>query len=470
LEYLDHEIANLPENMKRLEEKRASLLSYRVRNNAILSPLRWIPPELLREIFSWTLPLLEGAAEVTLGIEQTPWMLTRISSRWRAVTFSTPSLWSHIFIDYRHSHINRDPSTYSPSLIKAQLDYAQKVKIHFYGSQGIDLRPQIDMFKLLSQHSSRWEEFSVELTAEMLPILMTLRDRIPSLRRLWIQWSTVEDQTGVHSIDCFQTASSLVDVGIFSEYRFVPVLFPVHQLTRYDIDCQLEEHIRVLKQAPNVIEARIGIDFDEEDWSDSLETVDLLRLRRLYISPAGALKYFKVPALEELALDIYREDILSLVRSLLDRSSCFLRRLCLQSPTAHTAIEYLQCCPSLTELLILHDDGSPRDEINALISALTLPNYPGGLALAPQLHLISFGCDYESHLDYEAYLEMLQSRRGAENCALKSAALLIVDGLKPESETVRSLHTLRQEGLDFLLLEGVRARDEMLPWDSTLWT
>ncbi|KAJ7312447.1 hypothetical protein DFH08DRAFT_1044507 [Mycena albidolilacea] len=207
---------------------------------------------------------------------------------------------------------------------RAQLGYSQTFRIHFYPSQEMNFRPQLEMLKLLLEHSSRWEELSLGLTAEMIPSLVGLRDRIPSLRRLWIQWSTVEDQTGVHSIDCFQTAPSLVDTSIFNEYRFVPVLLPVHQLTRYDIDCQLEGHIRVLKQTPNVIKARIDIAFDKEAWPDSLEIVDLLRLRRLYISSAGALKYFKVPALEELALGNSGEDTPSHFLSLLDRSSCSL--------------------------------------------------------------------------------------------------------------------------------------------------
>ncbi|KAJ7312408.1 hypothetical protein DFH08DRAFT_645378, partial [Mycena albidolilacea] len=97
---LDAEIANLRENLKRLEEDRAALFSYQMRNTAILSPLRRVPPELLREIFSWTLPLLESPGEVSHGIGQSPWLITQISSRWRAVSLSTPSLWSRITIDY----------------------------------------------------------------------------------------------------------------------------------------------------------------------------------------------------------------------------------------------------------------------------------------------------------------------------------------------------------------------------------
>jgi hypothetical protein len=64
-----------------------------------------------------------------------------------------------------------------------------------------------------------------------------------------------------------------------------------------------------------------------------------------------------------------------------------------------------------------------------------------------------------------AYLEMLKSRRTAENCALKSAALLIAAGPKPESATISGLHALREEGLDLLLLEGGKAVDEMDSWD-----
>ncbi|KAJ7825735.1 hypothetical protein B0H14DRAFT_3725892 [Mycena olivaceomarginata] len=229
---------------------------------------------------------------------------------------------------------------------------------------------------------------------------------------------TVDDQIGVHSIDCFQTAPSLVNISIFNEYRFVPVLLPVHQLTRYDIDCQLEGHIRVLKQTPNIIEARIDIAFDEEAWPDSPKIVDLLRLRRLYISSAGALKYFKIPALEELALGNSGEDTPSHFLSLLDRSF--------------------------------------SDKIDALIATLTSP------MIAPHLHLIFFGCEEESHLDYMAYLEMLKSRRTAENCALKSAALIIEHGIKPDSETIHGLHGLRQQGLNLYCWRDLRLAKKLL--------
>ncbi|KAF7345507.1 ABC protein [Mycena venus] len=53
---LDGEISKLQEALKRLEEERASVLSYQTRHTAILSPLRRLPPEILAQIFLWTLP------------------------------------------------------------------------------------------------------------------------------------------------------------------------------------------------------------------------------------------------------------------------------------------------------------------------------------------------------------------------------------------------------------------------------
>jgi hypothetical protein len=163
----------------------------------------------------------------------------------------------------------------------------------------------------------------------------------------------------------------------------------------------------------------------------------------------------KVPVLEELAVleGPDRPNLFPVFLSLIDRSSCSLRRLCLVAPAADTATKILKYCPSITELFIVHDDDR-KDEINALILALTSPS------ITPHLCLIFFGCESRSCLDGMAYLEMLKSRRTAENCALKSAALL-ADGPKPEPVTICGLQTLRQEGLDLLLLKGVAAGDEI---------
>ncbi|KAF7366672.1 F-box domain-containing protein [Mycena sanguinolenta] len=128
---LDDEISKLQEKLKQLEDERATLLSYRTRNKAILSPLRRMPPEVLSEIFSWTLLPTIDALGIGFHMAQSPWLLTRISSRWRAVCLSTTSLWSRIVIDYG---LSDPPKNYSLALVETQIHRARSLHIHFYGS------------------------------------------------------------------------------------------------------------------------------------------------------------------------------------------------------------------------------------------------------------------------------------------------------------------------------------------------
>jgi hypothetical protein len=143
-------------------------------------------------------------------------------------------------------------------LIKTQIERAQKLHIHFYACSTTLSRPQIEMLELLTKNSSRWEELDVILTEEIVPILATLRDRLPSLERLWIQWEGQESQDSVEFIDCFHTAPSLVEVGISNQFRHVPTLL-IHacQLTRYYLDAPWEVHEGLLQLASNLVEAHI---------------------------------------------------------------------------------------------------------------------------------------------------------------------------------------------------------------------
>ncbi|KAF8211000.1 hypothetical protein K438DRAFT_1530063, partial [Mycena galopus ATCC 62051] len=91
---LDDEISKLQEKLRQLEDERASLANYRTRNAAILSPIRRMPPEVLGEIFLWTLPAIDDILRVgRFDMSRSPWLLTRISGRWRAVSVSNPLLW-----------------------------------------------------------------------------------------------------------------------------------------------------------------------------------------------------------------------------------------------------------------------------------------------------------------------------------------------------------------------------------------
>ncbi|KAJ7126266.1 hypothetical protein C8R44DRAFT_668618, partial [Mycena epipterygia] len=144
LTHLDEEISRLRIRLKELEEEHASLASYHAQNNSILSPLRRMPSEVLAEIFSWTLSA-EPLSGDRSAVEDSPWVLTQVSHRWRVLSLSTPALWSLVVIDYSYT------SEYSLSMVKTQIHRARLLKIHFFGKQKEDSRPQIEMFRFLAE-------------------------------------------------------------------------------------------------------------------------------------------------------------------------------------------------------------------------------------------------------------------------------------------------------------------------------
>ncbi|KAJ7138256.1 hypothetical protein C8R44DRAFT_728415 [Mycena epipterygia] len=348
---------------------------------------------------------------------------------------------------------------------KAQIERAQSLKIHFTGHETSNSRPQIELFQFLAEHSCRWQELSIGLTSDLVPHLVGLRNRLPSLRRLWMQWHGPESQEGVESIDCLASAPSLVDVAIFNEYRYVQTLLPAHQLTRYAIDASWEMHQDILTLAPNLVEVHILINFDDGPWPDSGEIIDLSRLQRLFVSHKHILKYLRAPVLQEIALEVHEEEDLNhlLLDPFMLRSGCTLRRLSFSaSPTTHTVAEILRNYPSITELAIVHTSDM---KANDLISHLTIPNSPGSATMSPQLSEISFGCyGDDSYIDYILLLQMLESRWKTKGCALKSAALLINSGTGPAPATLRGLDVLRREGMELLVLQGRDASKLMDSW------
>ncbi|KAJ7654609.1 hypothetical protein DFH06DRAFT_1416375 [Mycena polygramma] len=467
LKCLDDGIAKLQKTLKQLQEARLSLSRYR----AILSPLRRLPTEVLGEIFSWTSPtVIDRRARNKLDVGASPWVLTHINARWREIALATPSLWSLIVISY--SEECDAASAYPLASTEAHLQRSQThaLKIHFHSDPDTDSDAQIRMFDLLSRHASRWEELSLGLAGDLVLSLLALRDRISSLRRLWIYWNE-EEFARVDSIDVFETAPCLLDAGVFNEFRFISCALPVHQLTRYEMDCSWQTHRAVLKQATRLVEARIDIDFRDGPWPGRDGSIDLPALQRLHVSEAEVLDYLQVPALEELSIwvDVDTSD-LTHVNSLLDRSACTLRSLCLDGlPDVYSTTQILRRLSHLTELAVLVTETEASSEVNDLISTLTLD--AASAVVAPQLRGVFVGCvGFEDYIDFQLFLEMLKSRWNAEGCALQTAELASKEAGGPDDATLQGLNALRSLGFDFSPTEGEEATARVRCWTfETNW-
>ncbi|KAJ6545504.1 hypothetical protein B0H19DRAFT_1238332 [Mycena capillaripes] len=72
-------------------------------------------------------------------------------------------------------------------VVETQLAHAKRLKIRFCGCQTSDFEPQFKIFQALLERSPRWVELSLKLTSHLVLALAGLRDRLPLIRRLWIE-------------------------------------------------------------------------------------------------------------------------------------------------------------------------------------------------------------------------------------------------------------------------------------------
>ncbi|ESK88761.1 hypothetical protein Moror_17149 [Moniliophthora roreri MCA 2997] len=112
------ELHVLDEQIAHLQTRRDKLKSFIDNHRALLSPIRRVPSDILREIFVQCLP--EDRLP-THNIHQAPLLLTGICRSWREVAITTPRLWNRIHIWLRYP---RSPpiTEFFHSLMKASAE------------------------------------------------------------------------------------------------------------------------------------------------------------------------------------------------------------------------------------------------------------------------------------------------------------------------------------------------------------
>ncbi|KAK7022108.1 hypothetical protein R3P38DRAFT_3538325 [Favolaschia claudopus] len=96
---LDAEIEALERALMELREKREALKQPIDAHRALISPIRLLPLDILAEIFLACLP---SKREALIDDSKAPLLLGRICRSWRAVAYSTPTLWSSIHIPWEY--------------------------------------------------------------------------------------------------------------------------------------------------------------------------------------------------------------------------------------------------------------------------------------------------------------------------------------------------------------------------------
>ncbi|KAF6764254.1 hypothetical protein DFP72DRAFT_840353 [Ephemerocybe angulata] len=109
VEAVDKEIRRITETLEYLQRERTTYQNYIDQHQAILSPIRRVPPEILQCIFVRCLPTKHNAIMTSL---QAPILLTHVCRDWRAAAHKMPRLWASLHIPIPHRPTQ--PFSYPP--------------------------------------------------------------------------------------------------------------------------------------------------------------------------------------------------------------------------------------------------------------------------------------------------------------------------------------------------------------------
>ncbi|KAJ7762516.1 hypothetical protein B0H16DRAFT_1529062 [Mycena metata] len=313
LKNLDDEIADLQKAIDKLQEERDSVESFVDGHKALISPARQLPLDLIREIFVACLPTHRNCV---MSASEAPVLLGRICSLWRAISLSTPRLWSKLHVV--------DPVIWfhSPLLEKKLAQRLETTKTWLERSGQCPLSISLEC----SVHNLNQfppEDSPSSIIPGAMQILQAL---IPFSRRwqhihfsapLWMLWKTMshlreadvpllESAAVYHNLYVHFDDPAMESPGPFEILRgarissfstpgnfFVPTRFPVRwqQLTSLTIDgppwnvgpdLNSEAILRTIARCPELRFCRLGInDGENTEVHSQHPTVELLSLHTL---------------------------------------------------------------------------------------------------------------------------------------------------------------------------------------------
>ncbi|KAJ6501200.1 hypothetical protein C8R47DRAFT_970627 [Mycena vitilis] len=423
--------------------------------SAVLAPVRRVPPELVCEIFSWTLP---RERQIRLGIvTQPPWYLGHISRSWRNIAVDLPTLWSSVDI-YHSEHLPH--SMASPlEMIQTQLIRSVNAPLHVNFRWCIDEPVDAPLFfDAILPHSNRWKSLhficSQGCYNPLSHLLQPARGRLDRLEKLELRVSDGPSAFLPLHNDIFSVAPRLrhvilndIDYPNFS----LPLIIPWEQIMHYRGAVSVQELADVLRSAPNLIGGAFWVGHPDVEVP-SIAPITLPHLRQLYIEQGGFLNNLTTPNLEHLT-----GDAAGPIFSLVQRSRCALSTLVLtQHIRPDLLLPLLKHIPSLERLLV-HNSNSMHPNLSdndLILKAMTVSGSADDLC--PNLTYLAYFSPFASRaFSSSVFLSMIRSRLRPERGCQLSALRFVCP--RASVGSILLIRTLRSEGLDAIIVHAIHA-------------
>ncbi|KAJ6463152.1 hypothetical protein C8R47DRAFT_1225269 [Mycena vitilis] len=440
------------------------------RYTAVLSPIRRMPPEIMCEIFSWTLPHTRRG---TGGIVTTvaPWYLGQISTRWREIALALPSLWSSITILHRTYYSPVKPSLLP--MVEAQLIRSadEPLDVHFEWRRAEDdARPYL---AALLHHSNRWVSFRLiccDQLHALLQLLCPAKGRLSRLKTLDILDPDYDDPDATvlsTALDTFSIAPALREVFFDKPTYYLPsppLLIPWHQITRYRGVASIKCSLRILRTASHLVEGAFGV---SDKYSETLDDTVMVspHLQRLDCEQGDLLDHVIAPHLAYLSCDMVNP-----ILPFLQRSSCLLTTLVLTLAYGQRrlgvalapadVISVLEHTSTLEGLVL---EANPKDQQgnDRVLSVLTVTDTS---VICPTLTFFAYGSATDADAFSRAiFIRAIHSRLySAHTRRLSHIRVLCPAKQAKAADSQDEMRTLVDEGLD---VEVVNAFDFI--WDPS---
>ena len=459
MDQLSESIDVLQLTLDQLKSHRATHLSLLESYQAIISPCRCLPPEVLTRIFMETIecPSLDhdfprhGSLDVTQG----PWPLSQVSRSWREIALCYPQLWSFIAVRWE------DPPFPQVSRFETYFLRSEQVGIHVFVHVANVSLPFHSIFHTLLQARHRWKSAYISIPDSLLNRLLLVRDQFSTLQRLKLV--RIEDGPGV-TVQMNVTSKFPVLKEIHLKAFDFPLPFPWAQITHFVChhtqSCDLTD---VLPHMKNLQEAYFfcSVVCRRQDNDPPIHLGSLRKLDYcLGEENAFRLHHLLVPAVDEMSIHRRSESpITPDLSSMIAASHCSLHTLNLKGRIFYDddVIDVLGVVPNIVQLRLNETRGGTRVATNLKTFFERLSFRDDQIpTLAPRLQRLILQTELRQ-FDPAPIIDMISSRWFFTESLLFNAPVKIVEfrfGMAKEVDKKKlfgKLENLEKDGLVFVV-------------------
>ncbi|KAK0243586.1 hypothetical protein EDD85DRAFT_874913 [Armillaria nabsnona] len=435
---LDEKIAHARRNLDALALERISIEADMEDAKALSSPVRRLPPDVLRAICLDVVPSpweIMSTLDNHSGLNHTkpPWTLSQVCRSWRSTIVSSPELWSSMSLVLSNSFSSSIFSQMFMLGLRFERSQNAPLTVAFFSGSDISSHP---LLSLVITRVSAIKNLRIESPFQSLTTLSFCRGRLALLHDLKIDTTRGSGASfGVfgsmapvapmaeRNIDAFEYAPNL---RRFSAYGMLPhpiPFVPWTQLTHFGLQIERMPELEVLRQATNLQDLKIctGGSFatGEEYTSVSLPSLTSLTLSSMKTSGTSPeirfmFSLLSVPNLVDLHLIYAGKPVLPHIKSQNTITTLRITRVFLiiaggstETYTFPGLQKLLNSVGNLQHLILRSARALSSDDISLL-------NPSPANAPLPHLRTLDVrGCTF--NFDHSIFVGMVNTRRGGSD-------------------------------------------------------